>query len=104
VLATCVTAAEVAARLPVLRPLGAALLVILITALVASLGVIPTGPAGSPVSDGVCDALAQLAISLLLLQVELASVARAGAPRLVGSLGSASGTCLGLGLVERLSS
>lgn len=73
-----------------LRHVGTALLVIVVTAATANLGVIPA--ASSPVYDGVFAYVAPLAIFLPLLQVGLKHVARAGGPMLasfgLGALGT----------------
>ncbi|MEO0560159.1 MAG: DUF819 family protein, partial [Bacteroidota bacterium] len=81
------------------RHIGSALLVILLTAVVANLGVIPAGSspeAPVPVYDGVFSILAPLSILWLLLRVDLRAVLRAG-PAIIGMflLGSAA-TVLGI--------
>ena len=52
-----------------LRHLGTALLVILITAIVANLGLIPTSPRDAPVYDWLLGDVVRLAIFWMLLQV-----------------------------------
>ncbi|GAB5536910.1 MAG: DUF819 family protein [Rubricoccaceae bacterium] len=81
------------------RHIGSALLVILLTAVVANLGVIPAGSspeAPVPVYDGVFSILAPLSILWLLLRVDLRAVLKAG-PAIIGMflLGSAA-TVLGI--------
>ncbi|WP_412068879.1 DUF819 domain-containing protein [Rubrivirga sp. IMCC43871] len=68
------------------RHVGSALLVILLTAVVANLGVLPTGSTAEapvPVYDGIFSVLAPLSILWLLLAVDLRAVLRAG-PAVVG--------------------
>jgi uncharacterized membrane protein len=104
ILSLNVVVAEVLVRRTVLRHFGTALLVILVTALVANLGVIPTGSRGVPLYDGVFSYLAPLAIFWLLLQVNLRQVLRAGLPMIVlflmGSLGTMLGALLGMAAVD----
>lgn len=98
VLAACVVAAELLARRPLLRHLGTSLIVIIVTAVVANLGLIPTSAGDHPVyaflfSDG-----AWLAIFWLLIRVELRQVLRAGAPAIglfaLGAAGTLAGALL----------
>ena len=81
------------------RHIGSALLVILLTAVVANLGILPAGSspeAPVPVYDGVFSILAPLSILWLLLRVDLRAVLRAG-PAVIGMflVGSAA-TVLGI--------
>jgi uncharacterized membrane protein len=76
--------------------LGSALLVIVITAVVANLGVIPTYGEGSPVYEGIFRYLAPMAIFWLLLEVNLRDVLQAG-PKMIAMFGvGAVGTVLGV--------
>jgi len=82
-----------------LRHLGTALLAIIVTALVANLGVIPAGstPAAPvPVYEGIFAYVAPLAIFWLVLPVNLKSLLRAGVPMLVLFLIGAAGTTAGV--------
>lgn len=93
-----VVASEWLARHTPLRHLGAALLVILVTALAANLGLLPAGStpqAPVPVYDGVFTYLAPLAIFWLLLPVSLRDLARAGLPMLTLFAIGAAGVVLG---------
>lgn len=93
-------------RTTFLRHIGTALLVILVTALAANLGVVPAGStADQPVAvyDGIFAVVAPLAIFLLLIPVNLRDIARAGAGMvglfILGSLGTAVGVILGMWLI-----
>ena len=76
VLALNVAVSEWLARHTPLRHLGSALLVIVLTAVVANVGVIPTYSDEQPVYTGVFTYLAPLAIFWLLLQVNLGGLLR----------------------------
>lgn len=89
-----------------LRHLGTALLVIVVTAVEANLGLIPTYPTdGSsvPVYDATFAHVVPLAVFWLLLDVDLRKVLGAGAAMiglfLVGSLGIAAGVIAGMHVV-----
>ena len=75
--------------------LGAALLVIVFTAVVANLGLIPSASDSIPLYDGIFTYLAPLSIFYLLLGVNLNSIKKAGAPMIIlfvlGSLATAIG-------------
>jgi len=81
------------------RHLGAALLVIVVTALVANLGLIPTYSAATPLYGAIFEYIAPLGIFWLLLLVDLHSLRRAGLPTLLlfgfGALGTTLGAVLG---------
>jgi len=104
ILSLNVVVSELLVRRTVLRHFGTALLVILVTALVANLGVIPTGTRGVPLYEGVFSHVAPLAIFWLLLQVNLRQVLRAGLPMIVlfllGSAGTVLGVVLGMAAVD----
>ncbi len=101
-----VVGSEWLARHTPLRHLGAALLVILITALAANLGLLPAGSspeAPVPLYDAVFTYLAPLAIFWLLLPVSLRDLARAGLPMLglfaIGAGGVVLGALVGAHLI-----
>ncbi len=85
------------------RHLGAALLVIVVTAVVANLGIIPTYSADTPLYGNIFTYVAPLGIFWLLLLVDLHSLRQAGLPTLVlfllGALGTALGAAAGHWLV-----
>ena len=74
---------------------GAALLVIVFTAIIANLGLIPSASNSIPLYDGIFTYLAPLSIFYLLLGVNLNSIKKAGAPMIIlfvlGSLATAVG-------------
>ena len=89
------------------RHIGSALLVILLTAVVANLGILPAGSspeAPVPVYDGVFSILAPLSILWLLLRVDLRAVLRAGPAIigmfLVGSAATVLGIVVGMAVVR----
>jgi len=83
---------------------GAALLVILFTAVVANLGLIPSASDAIPLYDGIFTYLAPLSIFYLLLGVNLKSIKKAGAPMIIlfvlGSLATAVGVLVAWYLVS----
>jgi uncharacterized membrane protein len=106
VLALVVVLAEVLVRRTIARHAGTALLGILLTALLANLGVIPAGSTAAapvPVYDGIFEHVAPLAIFWLILGVNVRHVLRAGVPLialfLVGAAGTAAGALLAVRLV-----
>lgn len=101
VIATCVLGSQWLVDHTPLRHAGVALLVIVVTAVVSNVGVIPTG--GSPVYSGIFRYIAPLSIFWLLLGVNLRAVLQAG-PRLlvlfgVGAFGTAVGVVVALWLL-----
>lgn len=87
--------AEVLARQPGFRKLGAALLVIILGAGAGNLGLIPSR-ASTPLYGWIFTYLAPLSIFWLLLGVDLRSIWRAGRPMLLAFLLGAAGTTLGV--------
>lgn len=104
VLCLCVVASEWLARHTFLRHLSAALLVIILVAILANVGLLPAASEGSPIYSGIFKYLAPLSIFYLLLDVNLASIRRAGLPMLllfaVGSLGTVAGVIAGMWLID----
>jgi uncharacterized membrane protein len=109
ILALNVALCEWLCRRTWLRHLGTALLVIVVTAVEANLGLIPTyGPEIPPYAERVYTAtfkyVVALAVFWLLLEVNLRRVLRAGLPMLilflVGSFGIALGVVLGMQVVD----
>ena len=103
VLCAIVALAEVLVRRTALRHLGSALLVIVLTAIAANVGVIPPYTEGVPVYDGVFRYLAPLGIFWLLLDVRLGALARVGGPLLalflLGAVGTVVGVLVGMTVV-----
>lgn len=77
------------------KTLGTPILVILMAAILANFGLMPTATAGNPVYDGVFVYLAPMGIFIALLEVDLKSLKNAGIPILamfgVGSLATIIG-------------
>ena len=96
VLVALVAAAEWLVRRTWMRHLGVALLVIVLAALAANLGVIPTYGPDTPVYDVVFTYVAPLGIFWLLLLVDLRSLRHIGGPTLGLFLVGALGTVLGV--------
>ena len=107
VLCLLIVAAEWLARRSGFRHLGSALIVILLGALAANLGVIPAGsPPEAPVAvyDAIFAFVAPIALFWLLLHVRLRSLVRVGVPVvalfLAGSIGTLAGAIAGIRLVD----
>ncbi|MFK7830597.1 MAG: DUF819 domain-containing protein [Congregibacter sp.] len=103
VLASLIAVSEWLALHTWLRHLGAALLVILLTAFVANLGVIPTYSDATPLYGQIFNYIAPLGIFWLLLLVDLRSLGKVGLPVLLlfcaGAVGTAIGAAVGHWLV-----
>lgn len=103
VLGVVVAAGEWLASHTVARHLGSALLVIVLSAVLANLGAVPSVTEGSPVYDAIFGTVAPLAIFWLLLHVDLRGILKAGAPMLVmfglGAIGTMVGVFVGMRLV-----
>ncbi|MCZ6596067.1 MAG: DUF819 family protein [Planctomycetota bacterium] len=102
VLAAFVALSEWLVRRTVLRHLGTALLVIVITAVAANLGAIPPYTDGVPLYDVLLSDGAYLAIFWLLLRVNLRDVLRAGRTIVVVFLAGSAGTVAGVLVAMRL--
>lgn len=83
-------------RFPVFRQLGTSLTVIILTAVTANLGLIPTSTNAPPLYDGIFTYLAPISIFYLLLAVDLRSLKRAGSPMVLCFFIGAAGTMLGV--------
>ena len=103
ILALNIVLSEWLNRHTALRYLGTTLLVILVTAVVANLGIIPSASQGSPLYSGIFKYVAPISIFYLLLGVNLAQLKQAGLPMLVmfliGSASTAIGAILAIKLV-----
>jgi uncharacterized membrane protein len=78
-----------------LRHLGTTLLVIILTAVTANLGVIPSATESSVVYEAIFTYIAPLSVFFLLLDVRLSELKKAGFPMLTMFLVGAVGTALG---------
>jgi len=94
-LVALVALSEWLARRTWMRHLGAALLVIVLTAVAANLGIIPTYGPDTRVYGVIFEYIAPLGIFWLLLLVDLRSLGKVGGPTLTLFLVGAAGTMLG---------
>lgn len=78
------------------KRLGVALLAILFTAVIANLNLIPSASNSIPLYDGIFKYIAPISIFYLLLDVNLASIKRAGAPMIILFLIGSLATTLGI--------
>lgn len=78
------------------KTLGTPILVIVMAAILANFGLIPTATAGNPVYDGVFLYLAPLGIFIALLEVDLKSLKNAGFPILAMFLIGSMATIIGI--------
>jgi len=83
-------------RLPYFRNLGGALLAILFGAALANFGIIPTHDEMPSLYDPIFSEVTLAAIFLILLEVNLRAIKRAGAPMLIAFVLGALGTMLGV--------
>lgn len=107
ILAALVAVSEWLVRKTALKYLGTALLVIVLTAIIANLGILPTGSTEErpvPVYNGIFQYLAPISIFWLLLRVSLRDILRAGLPLVIlfciGSLGTTLGIVIGMWAVD----
>lgn len=107
VLCLLVALSEWLVQRTVLKHFGTALLVILMTAFVANIGLLPAGSTASnpvPVYDGIFGYVAPLAIFFLLLQVNLRDILKAGKSLiglfLLGAAGTAIGVIAGMWVID----
>lgn len=90
------------AKRPYFRALGTSLLVIIITAITANLGLIPASTNAPPLYDGIFTYLAPISIFFLLLTVNLKGLKRAGSPMVINFLIGAVGTMVGVVVAMRV--
>ncbi|MCU0326601.1 MAG: DUF819 family protein [Spirosomaceae bacterium] len=88
---------------PFFKHVGTGLMVIILTAIVANLGIIPASTPATPLYDGIFAYIAPLSIFLMLLGVNLKSLKKAGKPMLmmflIGSIGTMLGALLAMWMV-----
>jgi len=103
-LAFLVVAAEWLCRNTGLKHLSSSLVVIILGAIFANFGLIPSASNASPVYDGIFTYVAPLSIFFLLLGVSLKNLKKAGLPMLitffVGALGTITGVIVAIQLVS----
>ncbi len=104
ILCANVVLAEWLAKYGFFKSMGAALLVIITTAITANVGLIPSSSAQVPVYDGIFSYLAPLSIFFLMLKANLRSLRKAGGAMvslfLTGSLGTILGVILSMKLFD----
>lgn len=107
VLSAVIVVTEWAVRRTWLKHVGTALLVIVATAVIANLGLLPTTSTEAdpvPAYDAIFGTVAPLAIVWLLLKVNLRDILKAGIPIislfLIGSLGTVAGVLVGMWVVD----
>ena len=87
-----------------LRHIGTALLVILVTAVTSNIRLIPTNSLDAPIYDAIFQYIAPLAIFLLLLEVNLRTILKAGTTMLfiflIGSFGTVAGVVIGMMVIN----
>lgn len=96
ILCLLILLSEWLARHTVLRYLSSALLVIVLGAITANLGLIPSASDQSPLYGGIFTYIAPLSIFYLLLEVNLKNLRQAGLPMLLMFLIGSAGTVLGV--------
>ncbi|MFN8357407.1 MAG: DUF819 family protein [Spirosomataceae bacterium] len=93
-----IVVAEYLARLPFLKQLGTSMLVIVLGALEANFGLIPTASHPVVLYEGVMKYVAPMSIFFLLLGVDLKSLRKAGLPMVFNFFLGAAGIMLGVGI------
>ncbi len=82
------------------KHVGTGLMVIILTAIVANLGIIPASTPETPLYDGIFTYVAPLSIFLMLLNINLNSLKKAGKPMLImfllGSVATVIGTLVAM--------
>ena len=85
---------------PFFKHIGTGLMVIILTAVVANLGIIPASTPATPLYDGIFVYVAPLSIFLMLLNINLNSLKKAGKPMLImfliGSVATVIGTLVAM--------
>lgn len=91
-------------RHTILKHVSTALLVIILVAVLANIGLMPSATQSSPVYSGIFAYVAPLSIFFLLLDVNLASIRRAGSAMLIlfgiGCIGTMLGVIAGMYLID----
>lgn len=95
ILFLCIVIAEWLNGKKFFNHLGTGLLVIIITALVANLGIIPASMPATPVYESIFTYVAPISIFLMLLNINLNSLKKAGKPMLIMFLVGSFATMIG---------
>ena len=86
------------------KNVGTALIIIILGAIAANAGLIPTASNSIPLYDGIFNYLAPVSIFFLLLGVNLKNIKKAGMPMLamflLGSLGTVVGVLTGIWVID----
>ena len=102
-LCALIVAAEWLCRHPFFKKLSTSLIVIILGAIFANLGLIPSVSNASPVYDGIFTYVAPFSVFFLLLGVSLKNLKKAGMPMLVmffiGAVGTVAGVLVAMQLV-----
>ncbi|MBI1401870.1 MAG: DUF819 family protein [Porphyrobacter sp.] len=102
VLVATVALAEVVGRIGAARRLGPAMFVILFGAVLANCGIIPSAANGGPIYDQIFATVIPASIFLVLLEVNLTSLRRAGGTMVASFLVGSLGVMLGVVIAFRL--
>ena len=103
-LLVCIIAALYLGQVRYIKQLSSAMIVIILAAILANLGVIPTSSTPTPLYDGIFKYIAPMAIFYLMLSVNLKSLKKAGLPMIgnffLGALGIMVGVAVGMWAVD----
>lgn len=104
ILLACVIAALYLGRVPYIKHLSSPMIVIILAAILANMGLIPTSTVAPPLYDGIFKYIAPMAIFYLMLSVNLKSLKKAGLPMIgnffLGALGIMVGVAVGMWAVD----
>lgn len=104
ILLACIIAALYLGQVRYIKQLSSAMIVIILAAILANLGVIPTSSTPTPLYDGIFKYIAPMAIFYLMLSVNLKSLKKAGLPMIgnffLGALGIMVGVAVGMWAVN----
>jgi len=102
ILLIAVAVSDLLGRVGPMKRLGAATIVIVLGALLANLRIIPSAASGGPVYDPIFNYVIPGAVFLVLLDVNLGALKRAGAPMIGAFFLGAAGTFLGVWIANAL--
>lgn len=104
ILLSCIIAALYLGRVRYVKQLSSAMIVIILAAILANLGIIPTSSTPTPLYDGIFKYIAPMAIFYMMLSVNLKSLKKAGMPMIgnffLGALGIMVGVLVGMWAVN----
>lgn len=102
ILCSLIACSEFLCRYTILKHLSSSLLVIILGAIFANLGIIPTASNAPPLYDSIFTYIAPASIFFLLLGVNLEHIKKAGAPMLITFFVGAAGTMIGVVIALQL--